>query len=264
VGTPKGKGGFAQQRTEKTRKRQQRAEELKVGTDEKISKEIRKTEQDLQDLKILHSKELSKFDRLIEAKEKELSVTSKTYNSGSYEAKKVGIELQNLRDQKKALRQGVEYKGDKEVREVEKEREVGPEKERKVMKADVNGVFKEVTEKYRDTEKYKDFEIVETTNNAKSYDTDEYNKGDYTYIDDNGEEQTIKRSIHNMETIELVNKKQAKVDEDRNRMKAYVNRMNTNTNKVINMITSLGSHSNAGLEEASHKILMDIKVDDKK
>ena len=49
--------------------------------------------------------------------------------------------------------------------------------------------------------------------------------------------------------------------ENAKRMETFAETIASPLNKSLNMISSLGQHSNAGAEEAAHKIRMDVKLD---
>jgi hypothetical protein len=109
------KGGIEQARKDKVEKRMKRAEGLKVREDEKLKQQLNKTEADLQKLLNDNFKELNEFDKLIEKKREALRDVTARFGGGSPEAKMAGLELQNLKDRKKALKDGVNYAGDKDI-----------------------------------------------------------------------------------------------------------------------------------------------------
>ena len=116
TGIPMGeaqKGGIEQARKDKVEKRMKRAEMLKVREDEGLKQKLNKTEQDLQGLLNANSKELSDLDKLIEKKRIELRDATARFGGGTAQAKQAGLELQNVKDRKKALKDGANYTGDK-------------------------------------------------------------------------------------------------------------------------------------------------------
>ena len=106
------KGGVEQRRKDKVEKRMKRADMLKVRDDEHLKKALNRTEQDLQGLLNANAKELSELDKLIEKKRENLRDATARFGGGTPEAKAAGLELQNVKDRKKALKDGVNYAGD--------------------------------------------------------------------------------------------------------------------------------------------------------
>lgn len=109
------KGGFEARRKADVEKRQRRAEGLKVKEDEPLKQALNKTEADLQRLLNENSKELSEFDKLITKKREALNDATARFGGGSDEAKAAGLELQNVKDRRKALKDGINYSGDKDI-----------------------------------------------------------------------------------------------------------------------------------------------------
>lgn len=107
------KGGIEQARKDKVEKRMKRADGLKVREDEKLKQKLNKTEQDLQGLLSANAKELSDLDKFIEKKRQELRDATAQFGAGTDQAKMAGVELQNVKDRKKSLKDGKTYAGDK-------------------------------------------------------------------------------------------------------------------------------------------------------
>ncbi|MBI2631281.1 hypothetical protein HYW73_03675 [Candidatus Nomurabacteria bacterium] len=107
------KGGIAQARKDKVEKRMKRAEGLEVREDEGLKQKLNKTEEDLQGLLSANAKELSDLDKLIEKKRQELRDATARFGGGSTQAQDAGVELQNAKDRKRALKDGEDYLGDK-------------------------------------------------------------------------------------------------------------------------------------------------------
>ena len=216
------KGGFTERRKEDVEKRQKRAESLTVGEDETLKQELNKTEDDLQDLLNTNSLELSNLDKLIEDKRKALTDANAQFGGGTAQATQAGRDLENAKNRKAALRNGLNYAGDMNI---------------------TTGAA--------------------TTANAKNY-TTQVAPGSYTYVDANGVSQTVARTIKNMETIELVNRKHEIEAEDRERLRKYSKTTEGGLGRFKNFVFSGGQHSYKGSKEAAHKIRMGAKVETKK
>ncbi|MFA6354928.1 MAG: hypothetical protein WCW65_00680, partial [Candidatus Paceibacterota bacterium] len=164
----KGKvGGYTKDRKDFVEKKQKRAKEIEVNEDEDLKQALNKTEMDLQALLFGNKKELDELDKLIEIKKQALVDISAQFGAGTPEAKAAGLDLQNQKDRKTALREGKKYDGDK------------------VMVAGV---------------------ITQTAEHAKNY-TGTAAKGTYSYVDADGVTKTVDRTIANLEKFELKDRK---------------------------------------------------------
>ena len=108
-------GGFEGARKRKVEKRQKRAQELKVGEDEKLKQTLNKTEADLQELLSKNAKEIETVDKLIEKKRQEASDAERKLKAASTPTEKstaqtnlrnANNELEDAKNRKTDLREG--------------------------------------------------------------------------------------------------------------------------------------------------------------
>ncbi|MFH1608838.1 MAG: hypothetical protein ABH951_02355 [Patescibacteria group bacterium] len=147
VGQGKGKGGFTQSKKDQKKKRDQRAKDLKVGPDEKLTKEVRKVERALQEMLLKHSLEINFLEKMATIARRNLNDAP----AGSRQQKEAGVTLQNWKDKMTALKDGKNYEGDKKLDkngEIEKtgenainygDKENNPENYTKVTTTDKDG-----------------------------------------------------------------------------------------------------------------------------
>ncbi|MFA5792012.1 MAG: hypothetical protein WC884_03175 [Candidatus Paceibacterota bacterium] len=211
------KGGFTERKKEQVEKRQKRAKDLEVGENEGLKQNLNKTEADLQGLLDANSKELADLDKLIGVRRQALSDANAQFGAGSTEATKAGLDLNNYKNRKTALKNGKNYTGD----------------------IDINTGSS-------------------TTANAKNYTA--VNAG--TYVDAAGVTQV--RTINHMEDIELRDRKQDVVDENRKRKRSYADSQQTGWSRTKGYVLSGGAYTKAASQEAAHRIRMDAKVEEKK
>ena len=181
VGLGSKEGGYEQRKEDKENKRQKRAKRLEVREDEELKQNLNKVEADLQGLLNANAKELGELDKLITKKREALNDTTAMYGGNSPEAKRAGLELQNIKNRRKALKDAARYSGDQ------------------VLDASGN--------------------IVAGTENAQDY-TDRH-AGAHVYKDADGVTHTKKRSMNYMEDTEVRDRKQDIVDENRSRKRTY-------------------------------------------
>ena len=118
IGLGPKEGGYAQRKEDKAAKKQKRAEKLKVGKDETLSKDLRKTESDLSGLLSANAKEIETVDKLIEKKRQEVSDANNKFNAAKgtpgeaaarLELTKKNNQLEDAKQRKTALRDGEDF-----------------------------------------------------------------------------------------------------------------------------------------------------------
>ncbi|MFA6520120.1 MAG: hypothetical protein WCT44_00760 [Candidatus Paceibacterota bacterium] len=229
-------GGYAKRRAEREKKEQERANALEVREDEGMKQELNKVEGDLQTLMRANSAELDEIDRLIEAKTKASKTAAAAYGHDSLEARKAGMAVQNLRDRRSALKNGEDYKGDKEV----------------------NLIKVKVKKKDRDGKEYEEeqdkLEVIDTGNGAKNYsDQSKYKTSLGTYIDDEGN--VKQKGINYHEDIAIPHAHHHIEGENRARKLAKAERLQKGWFGLRKF--------NRADRSAAHKIIMEAKLEDK-
>ncbi|MFA5751335.1 MAG: hypothetical protein WC898_03535, partial [Candidatus Paceibacterota bacterium] len=230
------KGGYEKARQEKTIKRQKRAEELKVSEDEGLKQELNKTERDLQTLLNANKDLLDKVDKEIEIKAKELQDISAQFGHGSDKAKEAGVQLQNEKDKKIAIRTGGKYQ----------EKELGDVKKTKLVDSGVRD--KQGNQIMLQEEYYEKEGVVKDKGEEIDFgDEKKYKTSMGEYKDKNGKKH--KRTIDNMQKIEKHEKEKAIRETNRKRANDYADKITKwnwfKTNR-----------------DAAHNIRMDVKIND--
>ncbi len=213
-------GGYEKRKEDQVKKKQKRADELKVGENESLQQDVHEVEGALQNLLHTWEQELVTLDTDIKDAREELTDANAAYGANSAQAKTANAKLTNAKNKKKALREGQHYTGD----------------------VDASG------------------RIIAGTNHGRYIAA---NAGTSTYIDANGATQTIRRTIKNMEKIEVRDKKQKVTQENRRRRRNYAESLTSAGTQIGNLVISLGQHSLSGNREAAHKIIMEEKIDSK-
>jgi hypothetical protein len=99
-------GGYEKARTDKVKRRQERAQQLEVGEDETLKQEQNKVEADLQDLLKEVSSELELVDKKITSAREDASDAARRFGSGSAEARTAGQVVDYLKDYKTGIKTG--------------------------------------------------------------------------------------------------------------------------------------------------------------
>ena len=220
-------GGYAKHLEEKVEKRQKRAGELEVHESEDLKQKLNKTEKDLQGLLATNKAELDELDKTIESKRQALTDANAVHGVGSDQSKEIGKALEDAQRRRKEIRTG--QKITKKTRKVEKEREVD------------SGLIDASGKKIISKQKYTEDEEYEDTEND-----DAYSLGTYKGTD--GKE--YRRTIDNIERVEIKDRKVAIENENR-----------TRRNKYAKEKAWWGGRAN---KEAEHKIIMGTKIESKK
>jgi hypothetical protein len=285
------KGGFEQAKKEQIAKRQQRAQELKAGAGEKSVKELRKAEMDKQNIIAQNKTDIEHLDKTIERLQKELH-DNKGINPEKAQA--AALNLQNVKDQKRALMEGKVYEGDKTGKKVKSgkklTREIDEEIDQEVPELYTSGLLagrptgKMITQKIKTGKKVEeeyDEEIDEIIKDTrKDYRTngvgelrdkdgkivyqkaegDDMKDSEGYRIDANGNRVAKLKSISDLDKD--IREKTKEVDRvNRKRLTGYAKGMDTFWGKTTSLIFNGGEYSSVGDNEAAYRIRMDQKLD---
>lgn len=265
-------GGFEKIRADKTEKRTKRAEELKVGKDSKENKKKMKIESAIKLLQNEAAQSLQAIDKKEEIAKAALS-DLKLQNRGSDDAEfqKHSKDLSDAKEERKAIKEGKEIpvpvldnNGNQVMEKVTLKKMKTETTYAKIPGTNTDDLTKPLSTKMVETGETE--EVVQPKMTSKRYTIDvevvSKDKNGNPIVENGREKMVIeKRSIADLEKIDLKEVTNKITKQDNDRLEKYSKHIGSKLNKTLNMISSLGQHSSHGADEASYKILMGVKVE---
>ena len=241
------KGGFIEARKEAEDKKVRRAEELKVHEDESLKVHLKALEEDKQKLLNEFSHSIETLDNRInvwrqrmkdrndrvkilrDAKSNgDTSVKEEDIQAASAEAKEAADNLKALNEHKSAIKNGKKYTVTNKAALLE-----GQELDHEI-----------------DYEDLATREVIDPETGQAMID------------EETGE--VLKASINKFEDDLIPHAHHAVVHKEKERRMNYAKALQKESSKLIGFITSGGAYTSAAAREASHKIIMEVKVEGKK